>query len=147
MNKKIGISTGCMAGLGFTNEQAIKLIKKSGIQTTEVFIQARIEMTSARIYELRKVIRNSGVHVNSIHPFMEGYEVPNLFSEMEDKFYDGLEYFYRYLEISNLLGNKYLIMHGPLPTVGYEAAIRRLRLLIRMAADLSIGKEKCLNNH
>lgn len=128
-----GISTGSTIELGLNNKESIEEFLGFNNLIFELFFQSSVELDALKVFELYKTIQKHRICVNSIHPFMEGYEVPNLFSDIKIKKEAGLKYFHRYLEICSLFKIKYLVMHGPIGHMSREDAVDKLRELITIA--------------
>ena len=125
--KQIILSTGSTSSLGLDNLATFEKFTNNEVYDYEIFFQSRLELTASEIKKVNEHCSQPRVNVNSIHPFMEGYEVPNLFSVNIKKYTEAKDIFYRFLEICVLLNSKYLIMHGPLQNCDWDNSIDRIR--------------------
>lgn len=110
---KIGISTSCFYPL--ETEKALLKVVENNIPCTEIFLNARGEMSKKFVNELLKIKRAGQTDIVSIHPTMSLAESFMMFSAYDRRLYEGLDDFCRYGEIAAKLGAKYVIMHGGKP--------------------------------
>lgn len=136
--KQIILSTGSTSSLGLDNLATFEKFTKNKVYDYEIFFQSRLELTASEIKKVKEYCSQKGVSVNSIHPFMEGYEVPNLFSINIKKYAEAKDIFYRFLEICVLLNSKYLIMHGPLQNCDWDNSIDRIKFFISEAKKYNV---------
>ena len=109
----IGVSTACYYPL--ETEQSLEQIGRSGIDTTEIFFNAKSELKTAFIDILKDIKNTYEIKVSSIHPTFSLAESFMIFSAYERRFYEALDDYERYSEIAAELGAKYIIMHGGKP--------------------------------
>jgi sugar phosphate isomerase/epimerase len=107
---KAGISTACLYPMLL--EDAFSTLLRLGFREFEIFINTFSELKPDFVRDLRLKAEDSGSRVKSLHPFTSGYESFLLFSDYERRFRDGLEFYKRYLEVCNLLGADFLVLHG-----------------------------------
>lgn len=107
---KAGISTACLYPMLL--EDAFSTLLRLGFDEFEIFINTFSELKPDFVRELRLKAADTGSRVKSLHPFTSGYESFLLFSDYERRFRDGLEFYKRYLEVCNLLGADFLVLHG-----------------------------------
>ena len=107
---KIGVSTACYYPL--ETELSLKEVGEAGIDTTEIFFNASIELEKDFVAELKSIKDYYGIHVTSIHPTASLADSFMLFSAYERRLKEGLETYHRYGEIAAEFGAKYVILHG-----------------------------------
>lgn len=110
---KIGVSTACYYPL--ETELSLKEVGKAGIDTTEIFFNASIELEQSFIEELKAIKEHYGIYVTSVHPTASLADSFMLFSAYERRLREGLDTFRRYGEIASQFGAKYVILHGGKP--------------------------------
>ncbi len=105
-----GASTACFYPL--ETEQSLIRTAELGFDKCEIFFNAYSELRPAFIRELKRIKDAHGTNVISLHPyasFSEGYD---FFSAYKRRFGDALENYKRYFEAAEILGAKYIVMHG-----------------------------------
>ena len=125
----IGISTASFYPL--ETELALEKIGKSGVKTTEIFINAESELKPSFIDILENIKDEYKMNIAAIHPTMSLAESFMIFSEYERRFQEALQKFARYSEVAAELGAKYIILHGGKPnglTTDEEYCERFMRL-------------------
>lgn len=110
---KIGVSTACYYPL--ETELSLKEVGKAGIDTTEIFFNASIELEQGFIDELTAIKDRYNIHVTSVHPAASLTDSFMLFSAYERRLKEGLDTYRRYGEIAAQFGAKYVILHGGKP--------------------------------
>lgn len=110
---KIGVSTSCYYPL--ETELSLTEVGKAGIDTTEIFFNASIELKQDFINELKKIKDYYNINVTSIHPTASLADSFMLFSAYERRLKEGLDTYKRYGEIAAQFGAKYVILHGGKP--------------------------------
>ncbi len=109
----IGVSTASLYPMA--TEEALEIIGKSGVKTTEIFFNAESELKTAFVDILLDIQQEYGIKVVSIHPTMSLAEPFMIFSEYDRRFNESIYKFARYSEIAAALGAKYIILHGDRP--------------------------------
>ncbi len=105
-----GASSACFYPL--ETERSLLHIAELGFNHCEIFFNAYSELRPAFIKELKTIKDAHGINVVSLHPyasFSEGYD---FFSAYKRRFGDAMENYKRYFEAANILGAKYIVMHG-----------------------------------
>lgn len=110
---RIGVSTACYYPL--ETELSLEEVGKAGIDTTEIFFNASVELKQDFVNELKSIKDYYGIHVTSIHPTASLADSFMLFSAYERRLKEGLQTYRRYGEIAAELGAKYVILHGGKP--------------------------------
>lgn len=110
---RIGVSTACYYPL--ETELSLKEVGKAGIDTTEIFFNATVELEKDFVTELKSIKDYYGISVTSIHPTASLADSFMLFSAYERRLKEGLDTYRRYGEIAAELGAKYVILHGGKP--------------------------------
>lgn len=107
---EIGASSACFYPL--ETERSFLHIAELGFNHCEIFFNAYSELKPSFIKELKTVKDAYGIDVVSIHPYASFGEGYDFFSSYKRRFNDGLEHYKRYYEAANILGAKYIVMHG-----------------------------------
>ncbi len=105
-----GISTACLYPMLL--EKSFSTLFSMGFRTYEVFLNTCSEMRKEYLRKLKKMADDSKSIILSVHPFTSGYENFLLFSDYKRRFFDGLEFYRRYLNACNVLGAHILVLHG-----------------------------------
>ncbi|MBR5437815.1 MAG: sugar phosphate isomerase/epimerase [Clostridia bacterium] len=107
---EIGASSACFYPL--ETEKSFLNITEMGFPCCEIFFNAHSELRKDFIMELKAMKDACGTDIISLHPyasFSEGYD---FFSAYKRRFGDALENYRRYYEAAEILGAKYIVMHG-----------------------------------
>lgn len=107
---RAGISTACLYPALL--EKSLSTLLSMDFSLFEVFINTCSEMKNDYLMDLKRMLEDRGATVKSVHPFTSGYEGFLLFSDYERRFFDGLDFYRRYLETCNQLGASILVLHG-----------------------------------
>lgn len=110
----IGISTACFYPMD--TEKSLKFLGDSGVKTTEIFLNSPSEVSPPFIKSLKEIADFYGMKVVSLHPLTSFAESYMLFSDYKRRFFDTKEWYKKYYDAGNLLGAKYLIIHGDMKT-------------------------------
>lgn len=110
---KIGVSTACYYPL--ETEKSLIEVGKAGIDTTEIFFNASVELEQDFVNELKAIKDYYGINVTSVHPTASLADSFMLFSAYERRLKEGLDTYRRYGEIAAQFGAKYVILHGGKP--------------------------------
>ncbi len=139
MQKKVetGASSACFYPL--ETERSLLHIAELGFNHCEIFFNAHSELRPSFVKELKTVKDAYGIDVVSLHPyasFSEGYD---FFSAYKRRFGDAMDNYKRYFEAANILGAKYIVMHGAakLYDINMEEYARRFSVINETA--LSFG--------
>lgn len=107
---EIGASSACFYPL--ETECSLLNIAQLGFSTCEIFFNAYSELQPSFLKKLKALQESYGMDVVSLHPyasFSEGYD---FFSAYKRRFGDAMDSYKRYFEAANILGAKYIVMHG-----------------------------------
>ncbi len=107
---EIGASSSCFYPL--ETEKAFEKVASLGVPFTEIFFNTRSELDRHFVRELARIKDYYGTKVVSVHPFRSFSEGHDLFSEYKRRYTDALEDYKRYFEAMNVLGARYLVLHG-----------------------------------
>lgn len=107
---RVGISSACFYPLT-TEESFIKLCEKD-IKCVEMFFNSPSEIEDSYLKDLIKIQTEYGIEIPSVHPFMSFAESFFLFSSYERRFYDILDFYKKFFEITKRLGADIFIIHG-----------------------------------
>ncbi|CDF59450.1 sugar phosphate isomerase/epimerase family protein [Thermobrachium celere] len=105
-----GISTACFYPEVYT-EETLKIIKNIGFELCEVFFESASEMTGDYLKAIKKGMDESGLKINTIHPFPSPFE-PYLFDKYERRRLEMEEKFRLACNAARELGAKYYVFHG-----------------------------------
>lgn len=105
------MSTACFFGTEL-NEDALRIIGENGIENAEVFYSSHQEIHPRFLYTLRRISRDYGIHIRSIHAFSTQFE-PQLMSPHPRQFEEALDMFHEVLASAALLGADTYVFHGP----------------------------------
>jgi len=107
---KIGISTGCF----FPQEtlQALERAGKLGVKYLEIFFNTHSELKEEYLLKIKEITQKYGMQVVSIHPYTSAIESFMFFSKFDYKLNDSVELYEAYFKACNILGCKYVVMHG-----------------------------------
>ncbi|MEG2087531.1 MAG: sugar phosphate isomerase/epimerase [Angelakisella sp.] len=143
----IGISTACYYPL--PTEQALAKVVATGVDCTEIFINAFSELQPAILHELKTILAAGNTKVCSLHPFTAGMEPMLFFSDYPRRFDDGCELYKRFFQATAELGGRYLVLHGaitkhPIPVEQYLDSYYRLHTLAKsfgvLLAQENVGR-------
>lgn len=134
----IGVSTACFYPMD--TEKALKYLGESGVKTTEIFLNSLSEVSPEFIKNLKTIADSYGMNVVSLHPLSSFAESYMLFSDYKRRFLDTKEFYKRYYEACNILGAKYLVIHGDMKTnrISDEAYFDRFSLMMRDGTESGI---------
>ena len=107
---KVGASTSCLYPMA--TELSLYNILEMGIKDVEIFFNTSSELNKRYIKSLKRVIRQHGGRVWSVHPYSSGMEPFMFFSDYERRFTDMIETYKQYFEASNILGAEIVVIHG-----------------------------------
>lgn len=135
----IGISTGCF----FPQEtsEAVERAGKLGAKNIEIFFNTHSELKEEYLLKLKGIIDKYGMKVVSIHPYTSAIESFMFFSMQDYKLQDSIEMYGAYFKACNILGCKYVVLHGCLITHGFmdmERYCRNLNLLSKKAREYGV---------
>ncbi len=135
----IGISTGCF----YPEKTKKSLIKvaESGAKYTEIFFNTDSELDENYVRELRKIADENKIKVLSIHPYTSAIETFMFFSKNDYKLADSIKYYEKYFRACQILGAKYVVIHGCYITAEYMTIKRytnNLNLLSKKAREYGV---------
>ena len=106
----IGISTGCF----FPQEtsEALERAGKLGAKYVEIFFNTHSELKEEYLLQLKSIADSFGMQVVSIHPYTSAVESFLFFSMHDYKLEDSIEMYEAYFKACNILGCKYVVLHG-----------------------------------
>lgn len=107
---KTGISTACFYPL--ETEKALQTVLELGFKNIEIFINAQCELEDSFILSLKDMADSYGANIVSLHPFSSGFENLLLFSNYPRRTQDGISFYLRYARAAQILGAKYITLHG-----------------------------------
>lgn len=107
---KTGISTACFYPL--ETETALQTVLELGFKNIEIFINSPCELSPDFILTLKSMADSYDAKIISIHPFTSGFENLLLFSNYPRRTEDGIKFYQQYANAAQLLGAKYITLHG-----------------------------------
>ena len=135
----IGISTGCFYPQ--KTDVALKLVGEIGAKFTEIFFNTDSELEEAYLFYLKNIADSYGIQVVSVHPFTSAIETFMFFSKSDYKLEDSIKYYEKYFRACNILGCKYVVLHGCFNKADYmtmEKYADILKLLCERAAEYNV---------
>jgi len=135
----IGISTACFYPMD--TEKSLKFLGDSGVKTAEIFLNSPSEVSTTFIKNLKKIADFYGMNVVSLHPLTSFAESYMLFSDYKRRFFDTKELYKKYYDACNILGAKYLVIHGDMKTnhISDEEYFDRFALMMQDGKSSGIG--------
>ena len=107
---RVGISSACFYPL--TTEESFLKLCNENIKCIELFFNSPSEITDSYVNELISMQKEFGIVIPSVHPFMSFAESFFLFSSYERRFYDILDFYKKFFEITRRLDAEIFIIHG-----------------------------------
>lgn len=107
---QLGISSACY--YPETTESSFLKLCKEGIKNIEIFFNSPSELSDSFIDNLIEIKKSHNVNITSVHPFMSFAETFYLFSDYKRRYYDSLEFYNYFFDITRRLGAGYFIFHG-----------------------------------
>ena len=106
----IGVSTGCFFPRFTIN--ALESVAKTGVKYAEIFFNTDSELEEDYVKKLKSVADKNGIEIISVHPFTSAIETFMFWSKSDYKLQDSIKYYEKYFKACNLLGAKYVVIHG-----------------------------------
>ena len=106
----IGMSTSCY--YPFETEKSLERVCALGFKNAEIFINAYCELDEPYVSRYKNLTEEYGLELVSIHTtasFADGY---NYFSDYYRRFEESIDVFKKYVELANVLGSRFVVMHG-----------------------------------
>ena len=107
---RIGVSTGCYFPR-YTID-ALKSVAETGAKVAEIFFNTDSELDESYVKQLKKVADDNGIEIISVHPFTSAIETFMFWSKSDYKLEDSVKYYEKYFKACNILGAKYVVIHG-----------------------------------
>ncbi len=135
---KIGISTASLYPL--ETEKALEVLCENSIPVTEIFFNSLSELDAPFVNNLRRLSKDYGVEIASVHPCGSVGEPYFLFSDYERRYKESRDFYKKYYEVAAILGAKYVVLHGDSLTghVSDEVYCSRLMEMNRMASEFGV---------
>ena len=114
---KIGLSTGCF----FPQEtsEAVRRAGETGAKYIEIFFNTQSELREEYLYKLKSIADSYGLEIVSIHPYTSAIEGFLFFSMHDYKLQDSISMYESYFKACNILGCKYVVIHGCFTTYNF----------------------------
>ena len=113
----IGVSTGCYFPR-YTID-ALKKVAENGAKYTEIFFNTDSELDESYVLQLKKIANENGIQVISVHPFTSAIETFMFWAKSDYKLADSIRYYEKYFKACQILGAKYVVIHGCHSSVEY----------------------------
>lgn len=107
---KIGVSTGCFFPRQTVN--ALETVALTGAKYTEIFFNTDSELDEEYVYSLKNIADANGIQVVSVHPFTSAIETFMFWAKSDYKLSDSIKYYEKYFRACQILGTKYVVIHG-----------------------------------
>lgn len=107
---KFGISTGCF--FPDTPINSLERAGKLGAKYVEVFFNTHSELEMEYLLKLKEIKDRYNITVVSIHPYSSAIETFMFFSVYDYKLEDSVKLYEKYFIACNILGCKYVVIHG-----------------------------------
>ena len=134
---EIGVSTACLYPL--ETEKALEKLLEMDFRSFEIFFNSQREFHPNFIRELKQQLDGRKAHVLSVHPYLSGYESFLLFSEYERRFWDTVEEYERCFEAANMLGARYVAIHGDkFFAISDSCYLERFRILAEKGMEYGV---------
>lgn len=106
----IGISTGCF--FPRHTDKALETVALTGAKFTEIFFNTDSELDEEYVYKLKNIADANGIQVISVHPFTSAIETFMFWAKSDYKLADSIKYYEKYFRACQILGAKYVVIHG-----------------------------------
>ena len=106
----IGVSTGCF--FPRLTIDALKSVAETGVKYAEIFFNTDSELEESYVKQLKTIADENGIKIISIHPFTSAIETFMFWSKSDYKLQDSIKYYEKYFKACNILGAKYVVIHG-----------------------------------
>lgn len=117
---QIGVSSSCYYPM--LTENALEIIGKSGIKTSEIFFNSEFEHSEEFVKKLKDIKDRYKINIAALHPALSFGESYYFFSEYMRRFDEYRRVYADYFKAANTLGAKYIIMHGARPAMKISEA-------------------------
>jgi sugar phosphate isomerase/epimerase len=137
---RVGISTACFYP-SVNTEDTLDIIKDSGFDLCEVFLEAQCEMGEYYCGKLREKSERLGLDIYSVHAFNGNFE-PYLFDKYERRRHEMEMKFRDVCRAASILGAKYYTFHGitsNMPRGNIEEVAMGMNKLCRVAEEYKIN--------
>ena len=134
-----GISTGCFFPQETT--EAVKRAGELGVKYIEIFFNTHSELKKEFLINLRQIIDDYGMKVVSVHPYTSAIESFMFFSKHDYKLDDSIELYEEYFKACNILGCRYVVIHGCLASYDFmdmQRYCNNLNKLSRRAKEYGV---------
>lgn len=146
---RLGISSACFYPL--TTEESFLKLCKADIKCIELFFNSPSEIHDDYLNQIIKWKNEFNIDIPSVHPFMSFAESFFLFSSYERRFYDILDFYKKFFEVTQKLGSEIFIIHGlKLPgSIDEETYFERFRKLVEIGNEynVTVCQENVVQHH
>ena len=136
---KIGISTGCY--FPHYTVEAVKALAEKGVEYIEIFFNTDSELEESYVKHLRDIADANGTQIISVHPFTSAIETFMFWYKAGYKLEDSIRYYEKYFRACQILGAKYLVIHGCHSSADYmtmEKYAEILNILSKKAREYGV---------
>jgi len=106
----IGISTGCF--FPRHTDKSLEAVALTGAKYTEIFFNTDSELDEEYVYRLKNIADKNGIQIISVHPFTSAIETFMFWAKSDYKLADSIRYYEKYFRACQILGAKYVVIHG-----------------------------------
>ena len=93
-------------------ENALEAVALTGAKYTEIFFNTDSELEEDYVYKLKNIADANGIQVISVHPYTSAIETFMFWSKSDYKLSDSIKYYEKYFRACQILGAKYVVIHG-----------------------------------
>lgn len=136
--ERLGISSACFYPQ--TTEDSFMKICKNGIKCAELFFNSTSELDNSYIDKIIEIKDFYNVEIPSVHPILSFAESYFLFSSYERRFYDILDFYRKFFEITAKLNSDIFVIHGIKKpgSISDEEYFNRFGELIRIGKEFNV---------
>ena len=127
----IGVSTGCFYPRKTID--CLQSVADLGAKYTEVFFNTDSELDKEYLLKLKEVADTNNVKIVSVHPYTSAIETFMFFARTDYKLEDSIKYYEKYFRACQVLGAKYVVIHGCHTTAEYMDMDRYTSIMNRLS--------------
>lgn len=107
----VGVSTACLYPT--ETEVAFEFLAENGVKNVEVFFNTDSEFTFPFAQTLKKISRDNGINIYSVHPYTSFGDYYYLYCPYKRRQQDAFDMNCRFFDICSYLGAEVMNFHGP----------------------------------
>ena len=135
----IGVSSGCF--YPEKTDKCLELVASTGAKFAEIFFNTDSELDESYVRNLKRIADENNIKIISIHPYTSAIETFMFFSPNDYKLADSIKYYEKYFKACQILGAKYVVIHGCLTAAKHmtmERYAHNMNLLSRKAREYGV---------